>query len=245
VPRRARSQTRSPTRGLLHVDLRLATGNLLGRSTRTDAAGDLPATRAVDPGHGMPWSQWLTIPRVGLARLAGGIGCAAPETGAPPAPAAVDGPHLAAACPLYVKGHSQGEFVFDHAWADAAARAGIPYYPKLLVAVPFTPAVGARFLTHPDTDRAAAATCSAARCGTSARATGSRRCTSTSAPGRGRRPHRVGVRPAHELPVPVAQHGLDDVRRLPGRVPQQAADRDQARAPPPRRAGDRDRRRRR
>jgi len=45
-----------------------------------------------------------------------------------------------------VKGHGHGEFVFDHGWAATAARAGIPYYPKLLVAVPFTPVTGARFL---------------------------------------------------------------------------------------------------
>ena len=59
------------------------------------------------------------------------------------------------ACPLYVKGHSHGEFVFDHAWADAAQRAGIRYYPKLLVAVPFTPATGSRLLSQPGIDRAA------------------------------------------------------------------------------------------
>jgi len=56
---------------------------------------------------------------------------------------------LVGACPLYVKGHSMGEFVFDHGWADAAERAGIRYYPKLLVAVPFTPVSGARFLSLP------------------------------------------------------------------------------------------------
>jgi uncharacterized protein len=65
------------------------------------------------------------------------------------------GKHLIGACPLYVKGHSQGEFVFDHGWADAAHRAGIRYYPKLLVAVPFTPATGPRFLTAPGVDRRA------------------------------------------------------------------------------------------
>jgi predicted N-acyltransferase len=54
---------------------------------------------------------------------------------------------LAAACPLYVKAHSDGEFIFDWSWADAAQRAGIRYYPKLLVGVPFTPVAGARFLT--------------------------------------------------------------------------------------------------
>jgi hypothetical protein len=60
---------------------------------------------------------------------------------------------LVAVCPLYVKTNSEGEFVFDHAWADAAYRAGIEYYPKLLVGVPFSPVTGARFLVHPDADR--------------------------------------------------------------------------------------------
>ncbi len=56
--------------------------------------------------------------------------------------------------PLYLKGHSQGEYVFDHAWADAFERAGGRYYPKLLGAVPFTPASGPRFLAHPDAEPA-------------------------------------------------------------------------------------------
>ena len=59
-----------------------------------------------------------------------------------------------AAMPLYVKGHSQGEYIFDHGWAEASARAGGRYYPKLQVAVPFTPATGRRFLGDP-THRAA------------------------------------------------------------------------------------------
>lgn len=54
--------------------------------------------------------------------------------------------------PLYLKGHSQGEYVFDHAWADAYQRAGGRYYPKLLGAVPFTPATGPRFLNAPGAD---------------------------------------------------------------------------------------------
>jgi hypothetical protein len=62
---------------------------------------------------------------------------------------------VVAACPLYVKSHSEGEFVFDWGWADAAARAGIDYYPKLLVGVPFTPVAGARLLTAPGADRPA------------------------------------------------------------------------------------------
>lgn len=53
---------------------------------------------------------------------------------------------LAAAAPAYAKSHSQGEYVFDHAWADAFERAGGRYYPKLQVAVPFTPVPGPRLL---------------------------------------------------------------------------------------------------
>ena len=56
--------------------------------------------------------------------------------------------------PLWLKGHSQGEYVFDHSWADAYQRAGGRYYPKLLSAVPFTPVTGPRFLAHPDADAA-------------------------------------------------------------------------------------------
>lgn len=59
---------------------------------------------------------------------------------------------LAAAAPTYVKTHSQGEYVFDHAWAEAYGRAGGRYYPKLQVAVPFTPATGRRFLVAPGQD---------------------------------------------------------------------------------------------
>ncbi len=55
---------------------------------------------------------------------------------------------LAGALPAYLKQHSQGEYVFDHAWADAWHRAGGAYYPKLQIAVPFTPATGPRVLTR-------------------------------------------------------------------------------------------------
>lgn len=51
--------------------------------------------------------------------------------------------------PLYAKGHSQGEYIFDHSWAHAFERAGGRYYPKLQMAVPFTPATGRRFLARP------------------------------------------------------------------------------------------------
>jgi len=55
-----------------------------------------------------------------------------------------------AAMPLYAKGHSQGEYVFDHAWANALDNAGGRYYPKLQSCVPFTPAAGRRFLSRPE-----------------------------------------------------------------------------------------------
>ncbi|ASN17322.1 GNAT family N-acetyltransferase [Pantoea ananatis] len=57
---------------------------------------------------------------------------------------------LRAALPGYQKFHSQGEYVFDHAWADACQRAGIPYYPKWLGAIPFSPVTGARVLGTAD-----------------------------------------------------------------------------------------------
>lgn len=53
---------------------------------------------------------------------------------------------LVGACPMYLKSHSQGEFVFDHSWADAFERAGGNYYPKLLIGIPFTPVTGRRRL---------------------------------------------------------------------------------------------------
>jgi uncharacterized protein len=54
--------------------------------------------------------------------------------------------------PMYLKSHSQGEYVFDYSWADAFERAGGRYYPKLQVSVPFTPATGRRLLTRPDAE---------------------------------------------------------------------------------------------
>ncbi|MDH8013962.1 peptidogalycan biosysnthesis protein, partial [Klebsiella pneumoniae] len=56
--------------------------------------------------------------------------------------------------PGYLKNHSQGEYVFDHGWADAYARAGGSYYPKLQATVPFTPATGPRLLVGNGPDAA-------------------------------------------------------------------------------------------
>ncbi len=74
-------------------------------------------------------------------------GSVGPGTGWSPAPIVIedDGRAIAAA-PAYLKSHSQGEYVFDHGWAEAWERAGGQYYPKLQVAVPFTPVPGARLL---------------------------------------------------------------------------------------------------
>ena len=62
--------------------------------------------------------------------------------------AVIDGAQIVAACPLYLKDHSYGEYVFDWAWADAYQRHGLRYYPKLLGAVPFTPVPGPRLLAR-------------------------------------------------------------------------------------------------
>ncbi len=63
------------------------------------------------------------------------------------------GEALAAACPVWLKGHSRGEYVFDWAWAEAYERHGLPYYPKAIVASPFTPVPGSRLLARSSADR--------------------------------------------------------------------------------------------
>jgi uncharacterized protein len=79
------------------------------------------------------------------------------RTGWMPAHVLVENPdgQLIGAAPSYLKSHSQGEYVFDHGWAEAYARAGGRYYPKLQVSVPFTPVTGPRLLAAPAADRAA------------------------------------------------------------------------------------------
>ena len=69
-------------------------------------------------------------------------------TGWQPLPLVIDGPdrRIAAAVPAYGKSHSQGEYVFDHGWADAWERAGGRYYPKIQIAAPFSPVPGPRLL---------------------------------------------------------------------------------------------------
>src|SRR2546425_743720 len=101
-------------------------------------------------GDGSPFLEWDWLACLEEAR------CVTSRSGWQPQHLTVyDGGRLIAACPLYLKGHSMGEFVFDHSWAEAAHRVGVEYYPKLLVAPPFTPATGVRLLTAPEGDRPA------------------------------------------------------------------------------------------
>ena len=118
------------------------------------ADGDLIAR--VAPGVGaIPAAEWDALagggnPVVSHAFLTAleDSGSVGPGTGWDPAPIVIEdarGTPLAA-MPAWLKSHSQGEYVFDHAWADAWHRAGGRYYPKLQIAVPFTPATGPRLL---------------------------------------------------------------------------------------------------
>lgn len=101
-------------------------------------------------GEGSPFLEWEWLASL---EESGALGR---RSGWTPCPlVAREGGRLVAACPLYLKAHSEGEFVFDHGWAEAAERAGIAYYPKLLVGVPFTPVTGGRLLTAPEVERAA------------------------------------------------------------------------------------------
>ncbi len=119
--------------------------------------------RVLDGIAGIPAAAWDALvgpessPFVEHAWLEAleSTGCVGANTGWAPAHLSVwRGAELVAAAPAYWKGHSEGEFVFDWSWADLAERLGSRYYPKLVVAVPFTPATGDRALIAPGEDRA-------------------------------------------------------------------------------------------
>lgn len=98
---------------------------------------------------GSPFMQWDWLEALEKT------GCVEEETGWVPHHLVVErSGAIIGACPMYLKLHSMGEFVFDYEWADFAHRLGIEYYPKILVGVPFTPVTGARFLAaaseHPE-----------------------------------------------------------------------------------------------
>lgn len=95
-------------------------------------------------GDGSPFLEWAWLQALEES------GCVSEDVGWTPQHLTLwDGDVLVGGCPLYVRTDSFGEFIFDQSWASAAHRAGIPYYPKLLVAVPFTPATGQRLLAAP------------------------------------------------------------------------------------------------
>jgi uncharacterized protein len=115
------------------------TVRLLGSVGETDAAEWDALT-----GGGSPFVTHAFLTAMEDSLSVGG------RSGWQPAPLVIDGPggRLAGALPAYIKSHSQGEYVFDHSWADAWHRAGGSYYPKLQIAAPFTPATGPRVLTR-------------------------------------------------------------------------------------------------
>jgi predicted N-acyltransferase len=112
------------------------------------------SVRVVDSLSDVPGDAWDALdgrcnPFVSYAFLEGleRTGCIRQELGWTPHHVTLwDGPALVAAAPAYLKANSHGEFVFDHGWAEAYAGAGMRYYPKLLVAVPYSPIPGPRLL---------------------------------------------------------------------------------------------------
>ncbi|MFP4044638.1 MAG: GNAT family N-acetyltransferase [Rhodosalinus sp.] len=96
---------------------------------------------------GRPYDPFTTHRFLKALEDSGSVG---PGTGWEPHYLTVrQGGQVIAVAPLYAKGHSQGEYIFDHNWAHAYERAGGRYYPKLQIAVPFTPATGRRLLVRP------------------------------------------------------------------------------------------------
>src|SRR5215213_4163072 len=123
---------------------------------------DIPAARwdsLADPAASGDASGDTHNPFVSHAFLSAleDSGCVGGRSGWQPVHVLVEGGagEVVAAAPCYVKSHSQGEYVFDHSWAEAYMRAGGRYYPKLQVSVPFTPVTGPRLLVSPGADRAA------------------------------------------------------------------------------------------
>ncbi len=111
------------------------------------SAAEWDACACPEAATGRPRDPFTTHRFLSALERSGSVG---PGTGWQPRHLlARAGGEAIAAMPLYVKSHSQGEYIFDHSWADAYERAGGRYYPKLQAAVPFTPATGRRFLTKP------------------------------------------------------------------------------------------------
>lgn len=112
-----------------------------------DACANPPAGVTPD-ASGERFNPFLSHAFLSALEKSGSVGA---RSGWSPVHLLLDGSdgRLAGAAPAYLKSNSQGEYVFDHAWADAYQRAGGDYYPKLQVAVPFTPVTGRRLLVRP------------------------------------------------------------------------------------------------
>src|SRR5882672_8052946 len=113
----------------------------------TPAAWDACANPAPDPGTAPDYNPFISHDFLASLELSGSV---RNRAGWQPMHlvAEADG-ELLGAVPCYAKSHSRGEYVFDAGWADAYERAGGNYYPKLQVAVPFTPVTGRRLLARP------------------------------------------------------------------------------------------------
>lgn len=125
------------------------TVNVLSSLTQIDAA-DWDACACPESKSGRPRDPFTTHRFLYALEQSGSVGG---RSGWDPRYLVVqDGDEIIATAPLYGKHHSQGEYIFDHSWAHALENAGGAYYPKLQIAVPFTPATGRRFLTKPGHD---------------------------------------------------------------------------------------------
>ena len=157
---RSSSQRRKGTMHVLHASSSSNIGSASTSTTRNirgyDLEFELHSSIASIPAK--DWDSFLApdgssspVMEHAWLRCLEESGCASPSTGWVPQHLSVRiGGVSSVYVPLYIKGHSQGEFIFDAGWAEAAYQNGIDYYPKLLVGVPFTPATGERILLHPD-----------------------------------------------------------------------------------------------
>src|SRR6185312_14597214 len=159
VRRRGQARARGRRRGLAAARRRLRSRSVVrDRVTQPEFSARL-AGRAFDIGR-TTWNACAGIEhpftRYEFFDAVEASGSATARTGWRPLHLVVErGGAIEGILPLYLKNHSQGEYVFDHAWADALERAGGDYYPKLQASVPFTPATGRRLLTN-DADAASA-----------------------------------------------------------------------------------------
>jgi len=115
-----------------------------------------PPGRSIEEAEGERFNPFISHAFLDALEASGSVGG---RSGWAPAHVVVEDARgrMVAAAPCYLKSHSQGEYVFDHAWADAYERAGGRYYPKLQVASPFTPVTGRRLLVAPDAPQGARA----------------------------------------------------------------------------------------